>query len=62
VKSNEMKGGHKKISTIQSYTLFILRVVVGWHLLYEGVVKLLTPNWTSAGYLQYSRWILADFA
>jgi uncharacterized membrane protein YphA (DoxX/SURF4 family) len=61
VKSNEMKGGHKKISTIQSYTLFILRVVVGWHLLYEGVVKLLTPNWTSAGYLQYSRWILADF-
>ncbi|MHC4457434.1 MAG: DoxX family membrane protein [Planctomycetota bacterium] len=61
MESNETKGGHKKISTIQSYTLFILRVVVGWHLLYEGVAKLLTPNWSSASYLQYSRWILADF-
>ena len=29
--------------------------------MYEGVAKLLTPNWTSAGYLKYSRWILADF-
>ncbi|MHC4151130.1 MAG: DoxX family membrane protein [Planctomycetota bacterium] len=61
MESNEIKGGKKTISTIQSYTLFILRVVVGWHLLYEGVAKVFTPGWSSASYLQYSRWILADF-
>ena len=29
----------------------LLNLVVGWHLLYEGVAKILTPGWTSAGYL-----------
>jgi uncharacterized membrane protein YphA (DoxX/SURF4 family) len=37
----------KKVRTV--FTL--LNLVVGWHLLYEGVVKMLTPGWTSAGYL-----------
>lgn len=31
--------------------LTILRVVIGWHLLYEGLTKLLNPDWTAAGYL-----------
>jgi thiosulfate dehydrogenase [quinone] large subunit len=61
VENNEIKGGGKTLSTIQSYTLFILRIVVGWHLLYEGIAKIFTPGWSSASYLQYSRWILADF-
>ena len=39
--------------------LVILRVAVGWHFLYEGVTKLLEPNWTSAAYLAESRWFLA---
>ena len=29
----------------------LLNLVIGWHLLYEGVAKMLTPGWTSAGYL-----------
>ena len=29
----------------------LLNLAVGWHLLYEGVAKILTPGWTSAGYL-----------
>lgn len=29
----------------------ILNLVVGWHLLYEGIAKILNPAWTSAGYL-----------
>jgi uncharacterized membrane protein YphA (DoxX/SURF4 family) len=57
----EIKGERKTLSTLQSYALFILRVLVGWHLLYEGVAKLFTSGWSSASYLQYSRWILADF-
>jgi uncharacterized membrane protein YphA (DoxX/SURF4 family) len=41
--------------------MFLLRVAIGWHFLYEGVAKLFTPGWTSAGYLEVSRWIFADF-
>lgn len=37
----------RKIRTV--FTL--LNLVVGWHLLYEGVVKPLTPGWASDGYL-----------
>jgi uncharacterized membrane protein YphA (DoxX/SURF4 family) len=32
---------------------------VGWHFLYEGVAKLLTPHWSAVGYLDASRWIFA---
>ena len=30
----------------------ILRVAIGWHLLYEGLTKLLNPDWTASGFLQ----------
>jgi uncharacterized membrane protein YphA (DoxX/SURF4 family) len=30
----------------------ILRVAIGWQFLYEGLVKLLDPGWTAAGYLE----------
>ncbi len=33
----------------QSITL--LRVLIGWHFLYEGIVKVYNPDWTSFGYL-----------
>ena len=39
----------------------LLNIVVGWHLLYEGVVKLLDRNWTSAGYLQHATGPLAPY-
>jgi uncharacterized membrane protein YphA (DoxX/SURF4 family) len=32
--------------------LTILRVAIGWHLLYEGLTKLLNPEWSAAGYLE----------
>ncbi len=35
-----------------SIVLTILRVAIGWHLLYEGLTKLFNPGWTAAGYLQ----------
>ncbi len=40
--------------------LVALRVLIGWHFLYEGLVKFYAPDWTSAGYLSSSRWLLAD--
>jgi len=43
---------------MQIFVLVALRLLVGWHLLYEGLAKLLTPNWSSAGFLHESKWIL----
>ena len=41
-------------SKIQLNSLVLLRMLVGWHFLYEGLWKLFTPAWTSAGYLRSS--------
>lgn len=43
---------HSKQKKITYIFLTILRVAIGWHFLYEGLTKLLDPEWTSAGYLQ----------
>lgn len=39
--------------------LVILRVLIGWHFLYEGLAKLINPYWSSAGYLSEAQWIFA---
>jgi thiosulfate dehydrogenase [quinone] large subunit len=31
--------------------LVILRILIGWHFLHEGVSKILQPGWTCLGYL-----------
>ena len=49
-------------SNLQLTALVLLRFLVGWHILYEGVAKLLNPDWTSAGFLSQSKWILSGFA
>ena len=41
--------------------LSLIRTVIGWHFLYEGISKLFTPGWTSYNFLTLSRWIFADF-
>jgi thiosulfate dehydrogenase [quinone] large subunit len=38
-------------SKTQQYLLVILRMLIGWHFLYEGIVKLWNPNWSAGGYL-----------
>lgn len=40
--------------------LAVLRIVIGWHFLYEGMVKLLNPAWTARPFLEGSRWIFGD--
>ena len=47
---------------LQKFVLLTLRLLIGWHLLYEGISKLLTPNWSSAGFLNESKWILSGFS
>ena len=37
-------------SRIQT-SIIVLRVLIGWHFLYEGVIKIFNPDWTAFGYL-----------
>jgi thiosulfate dehydrogenase [quinone] large subunit len=39
-----------------------LRVLIGWHLLYEGIAKLLNPYWSSAAFLLDAKWIFSGVA
>lgn len=41
-------------SKTQTFWLVALRMFIGWHFLYEGIVKLLNPKWTAYGYLMES--------
>lgn len=47
-------------SKLQRYALFILRVLIGWYFLYEGLAKVFTPNWSAYGYLIDSKGIFAS--
>jgi uncharacterized membrane protein YphA (DoxX/SURF4 family) len=38
----------------------VLRIAIGWHFLYEGMVKILNPEWTARPFLENSRWIFGD--
>lgn len=41
-------------SRSQLFCLVTLRLVIGWHFLYEGVVKVLNPNWSAQHFLMDS--------
>ena len=47
-------------SNFQVGALVALRLLIGWHFLYEGLAKFLSPYWSSAPYLGDSKWILDD--
>ena len=51
---NTLSYSNKQLSL-----LVILRVVVGWHIFYEGLSKILNPNWTSMAYLMDSKGFFA---
>ncbi|MFM8393618.1 MAG: DoxX family membrane protein [Acidobacteriota bacterium] len=37
------------MTVLQQSALVVLRTLIGWHLLYEGWYKLMTPGWSAAG-------------
>lgn len=45
----------------QTFWLVILRLLIGWHFLYEGLVKLLNSGWTAYPYLMDSQGFLSGF-
>ncbi len=48
-----------RYSNFQLTALVILRMLVGWHFFYEGLSKLVSPYWTSAGFLSESKWLFS---
>jgi len=60
-----MKNGitnNDAYSGSQLIGLVILRILIGWHFLYEGISKLVNPYWSSAAYLLDSKWIFSSLA
>src|SRR5665647_1316281 len=51
-----------KFTKLQLTTLVVLRILIGWHCLYEGISKLTTPGWSAMGYLSESKWILSGIS
>lgn len=59
---NTLKTTSPFLSNSQLYGIIALRVLIGWHLLYEGVSKILNPYWSSAAFLLDSKWIFSGVA
>jgi len=55
----ETSEGPRQPGAWQEAFLVLLRMGIGWHFLYEGLVKLLGPAWTSAPFLADSRWVFS---
>ena len=53
---------HNDYDNLQLYGLVTLRVLIGWHFLYEGIAKLLNPYWSSAAFLLDAKWIFSGLA
>ncbi len=43
-----------------SALLTLIRVLIGWQFLYEGIIKITNPAWTARPFLEGSRWIFGD--
>lgn len=52
----------KKYTKSQLIFLLTLRFAIGWHMLYEGISKVINPQWTSANFLRESQGILSGFS
>jgi thiosulfate dehydrogenase [quinone] large subunit len=49
-----------KLSRGSMIAITLLRVLVGWHFLYEGIAKLTAASWSASGYLKQARGPFAD--
>jgi len=59
LKTESESTKHSLMKKYLPHVLTLLRILIGWHFLYEGIVKLLSPAWTAEYYLLGSNWIFA---
>jgi thiosulfate dehydrogenase (quinone) large subunit len=50
-----MNSETRTFTRLQMIALALLRILIGWHFLYEGIAKLMKPNWSAAGFLMQAR-------
>ena len=60
--NNKLNSATTDYNQCQLVSLSLLRLFIGWHLLYEGMAKISNANWTSAAYLLDSKWIFSGLA
>jgi thiosulfate dehydrogenase [quinone] large subunit len=56
-----MSEAETNLTRAQVWAVVLLRVLVGWHFLYEGIAKLSAPSWSASGFLLQSRGPFAGF-
>jgi thiosulfate dehydrogenase [quinone] large subunit len=49
-----------KLSRGPMIAITVMRVLIGWHFLYEGLTKLTASSWSAAGYMKAARGPFAD--
>ncbi|MFB3854730.1 MAG: DoxX family protein [Vicinamibacterales bacterium] len=47
--------GGARLPRLPMIAITVLRVLVGWHFLYEGIAKLTSASWSASGYLKQAR-------
>ncbi|HCC69881.1 MAG TPA: DoxX subfamily [Bacteroidales bacterium] len=52
--------GKTNYSNSQLTLLVVLRVLIGWHFLYEGLSKLVNPDWSSVAFLLDSKGVFSS--
>ncbi len=62
IRENAHQAANKEnFSSPQAMILLLMRFIIGWHFLYEGIIKLVDSNWSSVGYLAQSKWLFSSF-
>ena len=56
-----LDASKRHLLTAFQFLVTAVRILIGWHFLYEGISKLFAPNWTSTGYLLESHWLFSSF-
>lgn len=49
----------QQLTKIRLAWLVLLRILIGWHFLYEGLIKVLNPSWSAKAYLLDSNGLFA---
>jgi thiosulfate dehydrogenase [quinone] large subunit len=44
-----------KLSRSAMVAITVMRILIGWHFLYEGIAKLTSTTWSASGYLKQAR-------
>ncbi|WP_373494370.1 DoxX family protein [Aquiflexum sp.] len=50
-----------KLTSVQTFALVAMRLLIGWHFLFEGVIKLYSPSWSAKGYLLSATYMQSFF-